>query len=86
MNQLDITKQRDTASSVSEHQEINKPVWLRVPEAIRLFGVRRSSLYVWIAEGKIKSRVIKAHRDSIRGIRLISADSLNAFIEQQGVR
>ena len=73
-------QQRDAALPASEHQLSNKPVWIRVPEAIRLFGVGRSSLYVMIAENKVRSRVLKSRRDASRGIRLLSYDSLCEYI------
>lgn len=66
--------------SATTNSESSKPVWLRVNEAVRLFGVSRSLLYEYISEGKIKSRVLKSRRDSVRGIRLLSFDSLNEMI------
>jgi hypothetical protein len=57
-----------------------KPEWFRVPDAIRVSGISRSSLYTMIKEGKIKSVCLRK-RNSIRGIRLVNADSLSAFIE-----
>jgi hypothetical protein len=57
-----------------------KPEWLRVPEAVRLFGISRSALYELIAEGKIKSTCLRK-RGAIRGIRIISYDSLASFVE-----
>lgn len=57
-----------------------KPEWLRVPEAVRLFGICRSSLYELIAENKIRSTCLRK-RGAVRGIRLISYDSLAAYIE-----
>ena len=56
-----------------------------MPEAVRLFGVGRSSLYVLIAEGKVRSRVLKTRRDSTRGIRLLSYDSLCEFIGTEDI-
>lgn len=80
-------QQRDAALPALEHQDnLNRAVWLRISEAVRTRGIGRSSLYVLISDGKIKSRVLRARRDSIRGIRLISADSLDEFIEQQGAQ
>ncbi len=81
MNATEST-QRDAASSASE-QELN-PVWLRIADAVRTRGVGRSTLYELIGDGRIKTRLVKARRDSIRGIRLISADSLDAYIEGAG--
>lgn len=57
-----------------------KPEWLRVPDAIRISGVGRSTLYELIKEQRIKSIVLRK-RNAIRGIRLINADSLSAFLE-----
>jgi hypothetical protein len=76
-------EQKDAACAASEQENSNRPIWLRIPEAVRTRGIGRSTLYTLIAEGKIKSRVLKAQRDSLRGIRLISADSLDEFIERQ---
>jgi len=56
------------------------PVWLRVPGAIQISGIGRSRLYELIRDQKIRSKVLKQRRDSQRGIRLISYDSLLEFI------
>jgi Helix-turn-helix domain len=60
----------------------SKPEWLRIPEAVRIFGIGRSSLYLLIREGRIRSCALR-QRGAMRGIRLISYDSLVAFIEEQ---
>jgi len=71
------TQHRDAGIPASETQiTATRPVWIRVPEATRLFGIGRSSLYAAIQDGRIRSRVLKARRDSQRGIRLLSFDSL----------
>jgi Helix-turn-helix domain len=62
-----------------------KPEWLRIPEAIRIFGIGRSTLYILIGEGKVKSCSLR-RRGAVRGIRLISYDSLSAFIEDQSAK
>ena len=82
MDQDTFTQKRDAASASSEHQD--KPVWLRLSQATRLFGIGRSLLYELIAEEKIRSRVFKRRRDSQRGIRLVSYDSLAELIEKEG--
>ncbi|MDQ3624437.1 MAG: helix-turn-helix domain-containing protein [Verrucomicrobiota bacterium] len=72
-----------TASHAVIH-EINqslKPEWLRVKQAVELFGPSRSALYEWIVEGKIESTCLRK-RGARRGIRLIKYDSLAAFIER----
>jgi hypothetical protein len=69
-----------TLSSTAVQCGAVKPEWLRLPDASRVSGIGRSSLYILIKEGKIKSVCLRK-RNSIRGIRLVNADSLNAFIE-----
>jgi len=58
-----------------------KPEWLRIPEAIRVFGLCRSTLYQLITAGKIKSTCLRK-RGSERGVRLINYDSLAGYVEQ----
>ena len=58
-----------------------KPEWLRVPDAVRTFGISRSSLYELIGAGQIKSTALRK-RGAVRGIRLISFDSLAEFCER----
>lgn len=57
-----------------------RPEWLRLPEATDVCGISRSSLYVAMREGKIRSVCLRK-KNNQRGIRLINADSLYAFIE-----
>lgn len=56
------------------------PEWLRPRAACKRFGVSRSWLYAHIKAGRIKSASVR-QRGSVKGIRLISRDSLAAFIE-----
>jgi hypothetical protein len=60
------------------------PVWIRIHSAIHISGVGRSRLYEWIRDRKIRSKLLKQRRDSQRGIRLISYDSLMEFIDKEG--
>jgi hypothetical protein len=69
-----------TLSSTAVQCGAVKPEWLRIPDAIRFSGLGRSSLYELIREGKIKSVCLRK-RNNIRGVRLISADSLSSLIE-----
>jgi hypothetical protein len=57
-----------------------RPEWLRLPDAIRVSGIGRSTLYQLLSSGAVKSALIRK-RGCQRGIRLISADSLRAYIE-----
>lgn len=70
-----------THAAIHQFNNSTKPEWLRVPEATRVFGLCRSSLYELIASGAIKSTAFKK-RGALRGIRLISYDSLAQFIEK----
>lgn len=57
------------------------PEWIRVPDACRLFAVSRSKLYEWIADGRIRSFCLR-ERNAVRGIRLISYDSLKGYLNR----
>ncbi len=70
----------ETLASTAVQCGAVKPEWLRIPDAIRFSGLGRSSLYELIREGKIKSVCLRK-RNNIRGVRLISADSLSSLIE-----
>jgi hypothetical protein len=70
----------DAEPPASEKDKV-KPIWVRVDEAVRLYGIGRSTFYLLIKEGRVRSRLIKARRDSIRGRRLLSTDSIEAVIE-----
>jgi len=59
-----------------------KPEWIRITQAKTIFGIGRTQLYALIADGKIKSASLKK-RGCIRGTRLVSYDSLAAYIESK---
>jgi hypothetical protein len=69
----------------NQRQQVNSfaqdPEWLRVPEAVRRFGLGRSTIYELIRNHEIKTALIR-RRGNTTGIRLISTDSLRAFIEK----
>jgi hypothetical protein len=69
----------------NQRQQLNSfaqgPEWLRVPEAVRRFGLSRSTLYELIRNREIKTALIRK-RGNTTGIRLISTDSLRAFVEK----
>ena len=68
------------AASHQANQPI-KPEWLRIPDAVRVFGISRSSLYEMITAGSIKSTVLRK-RGALRGIRILSFDSLAEYCER----
>lgn len=57
-----------------------KPVWLRVRQAVALYGLSRSHLYELIKHNKIKSSKLRKPGNTL-GVRLIHAESLDAFID-----
>ncbi|MEO7933389.1 MAG: helix-turn-helix domain-containing protein [Chthoniobacterales bacterium] len=69
------------AVSHEANHQANKIEWMRVPEAVRMFGICRSSIYELISSGEIKSTSLKK-RGALRGIRIISFDSLSSYCER----
>jgi len=57
------------------------PEWIRISQAIKLFGIGRSSLFALIRQKRIASKVLRTHPHNIGGLRLISTESLRALIE-----
>jgi len=60
-----------------------RPAWFRIPDACAVSGIGRSLLYRHLSSGRIKSVCLR-DRNKVRGIRLVNADSLFAFIESFG--
>jgi Helix-turn-helix domain len=59
-----------------------RPEWLRVEDAVRVFGISRSKLYQLFNERKIKTFCLR-QRNKLKGVRLINFDSLHAFMESE---
>ncbi len=68
------------SATQSQATKPERPEWLRPKQVPHYFGVGRSKLYELIAEGKIKSVSMRA-RGAKHGTRLISFDSLSAYLE-----
>ncbi len=68
-----------TLSLTESQQQYKEPEWVRIGAAVHLFGIGRTSLYNLLATGKVRSVCIRK-RGSVRGIRLVSADSLRCYI------
>ena len=58
-----------------------KPEWIRIPDAVRVSGICRSAIYELIGSGAIKS-FSHRKRGNVLGQRLISYDSLLAYLSQ----
>ena len=61
------------------------PQWLRVPQAVQLYGIGKSTLWDLIRRGKIRSSLVSSSRATKKtgtkhGSRLVNAASLEAFI------
>jgi len=63
-------------------QNDTRPEWLRIPNAVRIFGISRTKLYELISKRRIKSVSLR-ERGQVRGIRLLSYDSLMDYLDQQ---
>jgi predicted DNA-binding transcriptional regulator AlpA len=59
-----------------------RPEWLRIPDATKLFGVSRSLLYELMHARRIRSFALR-RPGKIKGIRLISYESLREYLEAQ---
>jgi hypothetical protein len=51
----------------------------RIADLDRIFGIKRSTAYVLLGEGKIKSRLVR-HKGSTTGTRLIDFNSVREFL------
>jgi hypothetical protein len=69
-----------TASTIPASFTTDAVEWLRVPDAARRFSLSRSTLYVLMGEGKIKSCCIR-RKGAVRGARRISAESVSTYLE-----
>ena len=74
----------DSTTSTIEQETgkcaIAQPKWLRIPDACRVSGMGRSLMYQHLKAGRIKSVALR-DKNKVRGIRLVNAESLDAFIE-----
>jgi len=72
--------QIETHESQANSEQIQKPEWLRIPEAVRLFGISRAKFYDLISKGRIKSVSLR-ERGQTKGTRLLSYDSIHDYLE-----
>ena len=59
-----------------------QPEWLRIDAVVKLFGISRSKIYELIADKRVKSFSLR-DRGAIKGIRLVSYDSLCRFLDRE---
>ena len=58
-----------------------EPKWLRIKDAVRYSGLSRTMIYELIKSNSIKTANLSLEGRK-RGVRLISVESLDEFIEQ----
>ncbi len=59
-----------------------EPEYIRPAQVREKFNIGRSQVYELIAQGKIKSHVLRK-KGNTKGMRLISVESLRSYIEAQ---
>jgi hypothetical protein len=82
MNQTQQTQQTATALSSGKPANELPKEWLRVSEAVQFSRISKPKLYDLMNRSLIKSCSLK-ERGMVRGTRLISFDSLRAFLESR---
>lgn len=76
-----FSNSKSTTSNSASLAHTSQPVeWLRIPDAVRRFSLSRSTLYLLMKEGKIKSCCLR-RTGAVRGARRISAESVSAYLE-----
>jgi hypothetical protein len=59
------------------------PRWLRIPAAVKYFGLSRSKLYELLSEGEPFDMREVTKGGAQRGVRLIDRESIDLFVERQ---
>jgi hypothetical protein len=76
---MNLPNQTQTPGPLTTAVDLSE--WSRLPKpGQRLEGLCRSTIYQLITEGRVRSRSLKAHKHSLRGIRLVSISSLRDVI------
>lgn len=79
---LRVNKKPTTQTALAHDASSDRLEWLRVDEARAFSRLSKAKLYDLINRGLIKSVSLK-ERNQIKGTRLISNDSLRAFLESR---
>ena len=67
--------------AIEKQADEARPEWLRIPNAVRIFGISRTKLYELIGDRKIKSVSLR-ERGQTKGTRLLSYDSLMEYLDR----
>ena len=73
---------KNTSDLGDDNTNFIQPEFLRVKGVERMFGIKRGKLYQLMRNGIVSSKSLR-NRGTIRGIRLISADSVRDYIDSQ---
>ncbi len=71
---------KKTCSHLDGNQAL-QPAALPVNLACQYLGCGRSTLYILLAQGRVKSVVHKTHKSNVRGRRVFLRDSLDTYLE-----
>ena len=77
-----IMNRQSTPELKNDNLHFIEPEFLRVKDVEKMFGLKRGKLYVLIREGAVISKSLRT-RGTIRGVRLVSVDSLRNYINSQ---
>ena len=72
----------DTVAEIHEEPRstrVIEPHWLKIPASVVYSSLSRSKLYQLIDEGEVRSVCLR-DKDKVRGVRLISRPSLEAYL------
>jgi len=70
-----------TKKAAAHPAPVTEPVWLRIAEVQRIYGIKRTTIYEMMDRGEIKTASLKQPGNR-HGIRLIHSASLAARIEE----
>ena len=78
-----IMNTKNSSDLGDDNTSFIEPEFLRVKDVEKMFGLKRGKLYALIREGAVISKSLRT-RGTIRGVRLVSVDSLRNYINSQG--
>jgi hypothetical protein len=76
-----MLKQKTTAPVQAGDCNAQQPEFGRIPDATRMYGIKRGCLYELLKRGKIKGVLLRVHGNK-SGVRLIDLASVRDYIRQ----
>ena len=80
MTVMDLTV-ADIHEEIRSARAVELPHWLKIPASVHYSSLSRSKIYELIDEGEIRSVCLR-DKDKVRGVRLISRPSLEAYLSK----